>query len=432
MSAKSYEHLRDKSVTRGKEYNSRTNVSRTFKKETNRRTEQKQREEYKSPSAPTTTLKERLPFAPRIRQSPNHEIDEILLKDTAIQRYFRNIKSKKRNNGFLSVCTKRNSFLAVRHFLEYLNIPFSENALSSLIDKYRSSTQEEKDLFLDNFQEFSNGTETMSIKATRAYATYIKGIFKANRTRLEVFVDNHFSTKTQRITEGTLKAAFNLLDEQAQLLILLLIYTGARIQEASTTPFSQWSLEEDHWIITVEAQQTKTRIPHILILPKGIGDRLIELSKLDERTCPFPNYKSLSNEISKYIRMRMNIRLNAHYFRKRFATIAAQTEMPPNDWDYLMGSKMSIGHEADIYQLEDHTQIISEYKEFLEPLLTIGNSNYPKPAQQKEPALETSELIKSLQKTIQFQSDLINSLSQQLRAIQPQHPIEQTSDLVSP
>jgi len=47
--------------------------------------------------------------------------------------------------------------------------------------------------------------------------------------------------------------------------------------------------------------------------------------------------------------------------------------MPVNDWDYLMGDKMSMGHKASSYTLENWTDLINEYHQLLAPYLSIRN-----------------------------------------------------------
>jgi cell division protein FtsB len=47
--------------------------------------------------------------------------------------------------------------------------------------------------------------------------------------------------------------------------------------------------------------------------------------------------------------------------------------MPVNHWDYLMGDSMKEGHEAEIYTLDDDTEIIQEYDRFLAPRLSLIN-----------------------------------------------------------
>ena len=66
--------------------------------------------------------------------------------------------------------------------------------------------------------------------------------------------------------------------------------------------------------------------------------------------------------------------------------------MPADDWDFIMGSKMQVGHNADIYQLEDLTTLESKYGKFLEPLFGFDNTQPT-----DEPLTEVQRLQQLLQ-----------------------------------
>ncbi len=120
-------------------------------------------------------------------------INTMILADKAIIRYFSNIQSRRRNNGFISKSTKWHTLYSVRQFAKFLNQPISSHFVSDLIENYITADERTKNQFLDTIQDFSNHEP---LRIHRQLATNIKGIFRANRTRLEVFVDNHFPKKS--------------------------------------------------------------------------------------------------------------------------------------------------------------------------------------------------------------------------------------------
>jgi hypothetical protein len=61
--------------------------------------------------------------------------------------------------------------------------------------------------------------------------------------------------------------------------------------------------------------------------------------------------------------------------RKRFATIASDTPMDVNQWDYLMGTKKSKGHDASIYNLNFLDRIMANYDKYLVRRLTIDSDH---------------------------------------------------------
>jgi len=304
--------------------------------------------------------------------------------------------------------------------------------MKQLIDKYANSTQEEKNKFLDSLQDFSNAPP---LTVHRQAATYIKGIFRANRNRLELYVDSHFAHKTTRISEGILAKLVSELEEQQSLLCEFLAYGAERVAALSLTPLSLWTPTEHHWIINIQAKTAKTKIEHPCILPKALGDRVRKNAIQHGYTCPFPNYKTIGHEITLITKQRYQIRLTLHYFRKRFATIADKTLMSPNDWDFLMGSKQDTGHEASIYQLDDITALETAYSKYLEPFLAFGANTPTKETLQSEHTKELEHHLQTmsaentfLKQQIAQKDAIIQSLLTQL---QSQH-IAQTKQTRDP
>lgn len=74
--------------------------------------------------------------------------------------------------------------------------------------------------------------------------------------------------------------------------------------------------------------------------------------------------------------------------------------MPVNDWDYLMGDKLSYGHHPEAYTLEDFSELIAEYDKYLAPRLGFGNADKdPLADAPKEPTTDNKDkLIEQLMK----------------------------------
>jgi len=352
---------------------------------------------HKANSLTNQTSRQRA-YSTRTRQELYEQANSMILADPAIIRYFANIASRKRNNGYISDGTKHHALNSMRILASYLHQEITTHFVTDLIATYQNADKQTRNKFLDTLQDFSN---TPKLTAHRLYAIYTKGIFKANRVRLEVFVDNHFSHKTARISEGLLEQILQSLPRQTRLAYELLQYGGERRRALCTTPFNQWKLEEDHWVIYFRSAQVKTRIAHISIIPKKLGDEILAYAKKLKYNSPFPDYRTLFRQTTITIKQQFGAEITAHYFRKRFATIADKTKMSPNDWDYLMGSKMRTGHDADTYQLEDNTRLIQDYAQLLEPALAINATkvtNYS----DKDEIKRLNQIIESQQQTIQF------------------------------
>ncbi len=148
---------------------------------------------------------------PNCRRRLDKRIDDndVIEHSPALQRYFTSVKSRPRNLGFLSPSTKRQALNAARHLLTFLQMKTTNHSISELIQAKREKPQ---DFTLDDkLEEFSNEEP---LRCYRVYASYMKGIFKANRARLQSQVDAHFPTYTKPISEGILKEIRNQLDER--------------------------------------------------------------------------------------------------------------------------------------------------------------------------------------------------------------------------
>lgn len=324
-------------------------------------------------------------------------------QDKALVRYFTNIKARKRNNGFISKATIHQATAAARHFLDHLNTQVTDHAIGDIITRSRQDAAFKEELE-DSLLTFSN---LEPIPSHRKNATFLKGIFKANRCPLNVSIDNHFNAKTPKISEGILQAIYKSLDNEHQTLIDLQAFSGERVQCICTISTSQIKTFNDEYaIIEVKPFQTKARIEHPSIIPKSLADRVLKIAKQTGRETPFPNHKSLWRDITKLALDKFNVRLTSHYLRKRFFSIAEKTPMPTNHWDLLMGSQKQTGHCAENYSLEDYSELVEEYDRYLASLLDLSKTSpeveLAKPTELDKLLRENAELKDQLLKLTQL------------------------------
>jgi hypothetical protein len=342
---------------------------------------------------------------PRHREDLRHKDNEIIEKDPAINRYFTSIKSRPRNNGYLSPNTKTRALNAVRNFLIHLKIPLNETALTELINRKKEN---QNDFSIDDsLEEFSN---LPSIKTHRNFGVFILGIFKANRARLQAQVNCHFPSNTQPISEGILRSIRASLDERKQDLIDLQAFAGQRIRALSKIPISQIDISknEKYALLHIFSFQNKSKQDHFCIVPRGLIEKILKRCKDLNLDTPFPNYEQLWREITHIALEKHGVRLTSHYLRKRFATIASDTPMDVNQWDYLMGAKKSKGHDASAYNLNFLDRTIENYDKYLVRKLTIDSDH-----RNDDPLTLSNEdgllqLIKQQQETINRLTELIS------------------------
>ena len=140
----------------------------------------------------------------RNRYSLEAKLNDIIEKDPAVQVYIANIRARRRNNGYFSRHSKSHTLSSCRDILQYLNREIDEHAITELIAEVKERHKHDDFSFDDRLLIYSN---LPSLRVHRNRATYLKGIFKANRCRLDVSVDNHFHSRTARISDGILKTA---------------------------------------------------------------------------------------------------------------------------------------------------------------------------------------------------------------------------------
>ncbi len=247
----------------------------------------------------------------------------------------------------------------------------------------------------------------------------MKGVFRSNHCPLQANVDNHYRAKTVKIDKTILQAIYEAQDEEKKLLMDYQAFAGERIGCLSGTTGNNPSqgtsgmtleqiepFDDKYSIVRVLSHQTKARYEHVCVIPRPIAESVISNAKARGRTHPFPSFERHWREITDYSHQKHGVRITSHYLRKRFATIAQKTEMSVNSWDFLMGDRMTEGHEANVYTLEDWSELVKEYDQHLAPYLSISKPREPdeptEPFQQSAPMTqlqkENSELKEQIVK----------------------------------
>lgn len=330
-----------------------------------------------------------------------HPFNAAVSKDLALERYFNAIKNRRRNQGYISKVSMRNVYQACTKFLLFLGQKITDHSVSDLVKQKQMSPQ---DFWLeDKLLEFSNQEPLVSY---RKHAVRVLGVFRENRARLQATIDYHFTTRTKKISEGILREIFISQDFEKRTLMEYQAYAGQRIQCLSRLDISQFEpFNQEYTIVRIRFHQNKVRIPHVCVIPRRLAESILQICNATRRRQPFPNYESLWKQITKFASEKYGVRLTSHYLRKRFHSIAQKTPMPVNDWDYLMGDKMEIGHAASTYTLEDFSELVCEYDTYLvSPLGLTKETEEPR-------ALATTE---TLLNTIAAQSRLIQELQAHL------------------
>jgi hypothetical protein len=352
-------------------------------------------------------------WTPRKPRKPASPFVEIVAKDPAIEQYFEAIKAKKRNNGYIS----RHSIWRVLHysvkFLTYLGTEITDHAVSDLV-KWKQ--QHPSDFTIeDRLLRFSN---LQPISTHRHIGNTVLGVFRENRARLQVSIDFHPVSRTKKISDGILRDIFLGQTFEKRTLMEYQAYAGQRIHcLCKAVRIDQIEhYNDDFSIVNIEFWQNKTRMPHICVIPRRVAEAVIQIAKETGRINPFPNYPYLWKQITNYARSKHGVRLTSHYLRKRFHTIAQKTPMPVNDWDFLMGDKLEVGHGANAYTLEDWSELIEEYGRYLAPYLSLSDLKNPAADQWTSPGESfPADTIDYLRKVIQRQDSLVRQLQTALR-----------------
>lgn len=343
------------------------------------------------------------PRRPR-KRSP---LVDIVAKDPAIEQYFEAMKAKKRNNGYLNNHSVWRVLNASVKFLGFLNAEVSDHAITDLVkwkQRHPSDfTIEDKLLRYSNLQP---------IVTHRHIGNTILGVFRENRARLQVSIDFHTVSRTKKISDGILRDIFLAQNFEKRTLMEYQAYAGQRVYCLCKLVRIDQIEHYNHEFSTVNIEfwQNKTRMPHICVIPRRVANAVVQIAKETGRVNPFPNYPYLWKQITNYARVKHGVRLTSHYLRKRFHTIAQKTSMPVNDWDFLMGDKLEVGHGASAYTLEDWSEMVQEYERYLAPYLSLTDLRDPTMDARlpNEPLLH--ETIDNLKKVIQRQDSLIRQL----------------------
>jgi hypothetical protein len=302
-------------------------------------------------------------------------LHDALRQDPAMRLYYASVGSRRRNRGIVGKASARASINAIRRFLQFLNRPITTTAVSDLIAETRERHRRD-DFAIDN--AILQFVSTPPAITHSGYGAWVKGIFKANRTPLQASFNTCFTHSTKKISPGILQAIYLAATLEQRDLMDLQAYAGERITcLASLVTLDQWEDCGKYVLIHIESSQTKARYEHVSIIPKVLADRIRERAKAAGRSRAFPNHDSIWREITTLALAKFGVRMTSHYLRKRFHTIAGKTTMPVNSWDYLMGDKQSLGHNAGTYTLEDFADLIAEYDRFLAPYLSIGEPKEP-------------------------------------------------------
>ena len=343
-----------------------------------------------------------------------HPYNATISNDRAIQFYLECIKTRRRNQGYLSKASKREVYAACSKFVLYLGKEITSDAISNLI-KHKQDHPSDFTIE-DQLVRFSN---QQPITSHRHHATRILGVFRENRARLQVSIDSHFVARTKKISDGILREIFLAQDFERQTLMEYQAYAGQRIDclGAKIRLDQIQHFNDSYSLVNIDFRQNKTRIPHFCIIPRRVGEAIIKIARTAGRNNPFPNYEYLWRDITQYAANHHGVRLTSHYLRKRFHSIAQRTAMPVNDWDYLTGDKIQEGHSAESYTLHDPTDIVQEYDRFLAPHLSLSERSDPNPAGQLADIVSLTQTIATLNQVISNQSALIERLRHQLASL---------------
>jgi len=319
------------------------------------------------------------------RWGAGYAIRQTIQRDQAFQDYLADLKTRR---GRISKITVMQATSGTLGFLRYLGREITDTALSELIKETRG--QHRNDDFTTD-KALRRYIAEAKVATQLKHASYMKGIFKANGCPLTASVPQPKPTKTKRISPGILKAIYEALPRDELRLIMDYLAHAAERRAAlcALTPIGAWEDAGDFTIIRFDPTTTKVNYEHISIIPKSLADAIREYARSAGRgtDAPFPNYVTLWREITKLATQRFGTRLTATYMRKRFLSIAKQTPMPPNDWDFLAGHKQKVGNYAHHYQLEDDAQLVEEYGKYLTPFLSISDPR--EPDNPREPSLYT-------------------------------------------
>ena len=259
---------------------------------------------------------------------------------------------------------------AVRRFLDFHGIEATDHALDDLVDaKVRNLNDTTAERMISIFRARYGDQATCPIL----------GLYHRNFAEVKIHISIKSGRKTIPLSEPQLLAIYNdsALSEEHRLLIDTMAHSGERISAIGLSkPESVHFVEQSNSaIIEIEAWLNKTDISHPSLIPKELGERILENARAKGYRNLFPNYKSLFQHITKVAKELHSVSFTSHYLRKRFQTIGETTsadDMSPNEWTVLMGDKPKFGHIPDVYSLVEQQKIVEDYEQFLCPRLKLG------------------------------------------------------------
>jgi hypothetical protein len=242
--------------------------------------------------------------------------------------------------------------------------------------------------------------------STQTYIVRMLGIFRRNFAPLELHIHVTNNGKTVPISEPTLRAIRldNDLTQDEQDAMDLMAYGAERRNALCNLPLENVHFVENSNVamLDIPARLSKTGQPHASIIPKELAERLLEKATKNSYQELIPNYRTIWRRITRLAASKYKVKLTSHYFRKRFETIAERipsSEMNPNHWLILMGSKPTLGHMPDIYSLLSDSELIQEYETFLMPRLALsGETTRPQVNLLEQLRHENAELREQLLK----------------------------------
>jgi len=318
--------------------------------------------------------------------------------------------AKHTHDGHFSISTYNTALQAMRDFLEFTGRSITDHSVSDLIASQRANKDDHT--IGDQLTMFANSRPiALQLAAT------LCGIFTKNHADVMTTFHVRSNHKTIPIAEPILRAIRldSALSEEHRDLLDLLAFGCERRNALANCPLENVRLVEnsDFAVLDILPENNKEHIGHISIIPKPLAEKLLERATKNGYATLIPNYRTFCKEITGIAKKKHNVRLTAHYFRKRLETIAERIParpfpegMNPNHWMLLMGVTPKFGHMPLIYSLGLETEIIKEYETFLAPLLSLtGETCNPRPSELDNLRRDNADLKEQLLKLTRLLAD---------------------------
>jgi hypothetical protein len=310
--------------------------------------------------------------------------------------------AKHTHDGHYSISTYNTALQAMRDFLIFTGRPITDHSISDLIAFQRANKDDHT--IGDELTMFSNSRPiALQLAAT------LCGIFTKNHADVMTTFHVRSNHKTIPIAESILRAVRldAALSEEHRDLLDLLTFGCERRNALANCPLENVRLVEDSdfAVLDILPENNKENIGHICVIPKPLAEKLLERATKNGYATLIPNYRTLCKEITVIAKKNHNVRLTAHYFRKRLETLAERIParpfpegMNPNHWMLLMGVTPKFGHMPLIYSLGLEAEVIKEYGAFLAPQLSLTG---------EIPALKPNELEQLKQQNAQLTEQIL-------------------------